>query len=232
MPVHADRKACERESKRIILAMGDGRARVADRGLAIGLLQTGSKKQAMMAHRCIAVRKRIRRLERDRTFEQHERLGDLGWHAGINVRLGAQDEIIGIQAVRPLAPDPVDLGAPQAGCDRTDGRRCDVVLEGEDVFGPAVKSLGPYVHASRRIDQLTGDADQRAGLADTAFQHVAYAKFAADLLHVHRAALVRERGIPRDHEQPVDAREAGDDVVDHPVGKIVLLLVAAQVRER
>ncbi len=205
MPVHADRKARERERKCVVLAVDDGRARVADRSLAIGFLQTGPEKQAVMAHCCIAVRERIRRLERDRTLKQHEGLGDLGGHAGVNVRLGAQDEIIGIQAVRPLALDPVDLGTPQAGRDGTDGRQCNVILEGEDVFGPAVKSLGPYVHSALRIDQLAGDADQRACPADAAFQDVAYTKLAADLLHVHRTALVGECGIPRDHEQPVDA---------------------------
>ena len=36
----------------------------------------------------------------------------------------------------------------------------------------------------------------------------------------------------RDHEQPLDAREARDDVLDHPIGEIVLRRIAAHVLKR
>ena len=51
------------------------------------------------------------------------------------------------------------------------------------------------------------------------------------MLHVDRTALVGETRIPRDDEEPFDAREAGDEVLDHPVDKIFLLRIAAHVRE-
>lgn len=82
------------------------------------------------------------------------------------------------------------------------------------------------------VDELAGDAHAAAHLAHAAFQHVAHAEFAPDLLHIHRAALVGEARVPRDDEQPADARQAGDDVLDHAVGEIVLIGIAAQVDER
>ena len=65
-----------------------------------------------------------------------------------------------------------------------------------------------------------------------AFQHVAHAEFAPDLPDVDRPALVGERGIARDHEQRLEARQRGDDVLHHAVGKIFLLGIAAHVLER
>ena len=46
------------------------------------------------------------------------------------------------------------------------------------------------------------------------------------------AAFVVEARIARDHEKPVDARQAGDDVLDRAVGEILLLRVAAHIGER
>ena len=45
--------------------------------------------------------------------------------------------------------------------------------------------------AGRRVDQLAGDAHPAAGLAHAAFEHVAHAQFAADLLHVDGAGPCR-----------------------------------------
>ena len=64
------------------------------------------------------------------------------------------------------------------------------------------------------------------------FQDVAHPEFAPDLAHVDGLALVDEARIARDHEQPLDPRQSGDDVLDHPVGEIVLLRVAAHVLKR
>ncbi len=88
------------------------------------------------------------------------------------------------------------------------------------------------MRAARCIDHLPGHANAAASLAHAAFEHITHAKLAADLLHVHGAALVGEGRVARDDEQPVDAGKARDDVVDHPVGEIRLLRIAAQVRER
>ena len=114
---------------------------------------------------------------------------DAVWHAGIHVGLRAQDEIVGVEAVGPLAFDPLDFGPTQARLDRADDRQRDLVLQREDVVELAVVALGPDVGAGRRIDELAGDAHAIRRLAHAAFEHVAHAEFAADLLHVDRRPL-------------------------------------------
>ena len=88
------------------------------------------------------------------------------------------------------------------------------------------------MRAGRGLDQLAGDAHPVAGLAHAAFEHVAHAELAADLLDVDGLALVGEGRIARDHEQRLEARQRGDDVLDHAVGEIFLLGIAAHVLER
>ena len=88
------------------------------------------------------------------------------------------------------------------------------------------------MRAGLGVDELRGDAHAVARLAHAAFEHIADAELASDLPHVDRLALVGEARIARDHEQPFDARQAGDDVLDHAVGEILLLRIAAHVLER
>jgi len=56
------------------------------------------------------------------------------------------------------------------------------------------------VCSGRGFDQLRGDANPIASLAHTAFQHIANAEFAADLLDIDGVALVGEAGVSGDHE--------------------------------
>ena len=52
------------------------------------------------------------------------------------------------------------------------------------------------------------------------------------MLHVYHLAFVGKARIPRDHEQPADAGESGDDLFDHAIGEIILLRIAAHIGER
>src|SRR6516164_4314267 len=81
------------------------------------------------------------------------------------------------------------------------------------------------------LDQLRGDADPLASLAHRASEHIAHAQLATDPLHIDSLALVGEARIAGDHEEPADARQAGDDVLNHTVGEIFLLGVGAHVLE-
>src|SRR5215472_18936050 len=87
------------------------------------------------------------------------------------------------------------------------------------------------MRAGERIDQLAGDAHLRSRLAYRAFEHVADSEFAPYLFHVNGTALVGEGRIAGDHEEPADAGERGDDLLNHPVNEIFLLGVAAQIGE-
>jgi hypothetical protein len=64
-----------------------------------------------------------------------------------------------------------------------------------------------------------GDAHPRSRLPYRAFEHVADANFAADLLHIDCPALVRKTGIAGNYEEPVDAGQRGDYFLDHAVAK-------------
>ena len=75
------------------------------------------------------------------------------------------------------------------------------------------------------LDELPGDANAFPSLAHAAFEHVANAKLAADLLDVDGFALVGEGRISRDDEKRSGSRQSGDDVLDHPVGEIFLLRI-------
>jgi hypothetical protein len=81
------------------------------------------------------------------------------------------------------------------------------------------------------IDQLSRDAHAPTRPAHRAFKDIADAQFTSDLLHVDALALVGKTRISRDDKEPADAGECCDDLLDHAVGEIFLLWVAAQIGE-
>src|SRR5438105_10502949 len=85
------------------------------------------------------------------------------------------------------------------------------------------------MRAGRCVDQLPGNAHPVTALAYRAFEHITNAEFTADALHIDCLALVGEARIAGDDEQPADARQRGDDLLDHAVDEIFLLRVAAHV---
>src|ERR1700730_3464977 len=79
------------------------------------------------------------------------------------------------------------------------------------------------------IDKLASDADPIAGFSNASLKYVSYSEFATDLFDIDRLTFVAKARIARDYEQGLKTRERGDDVLDHPVGKIFLLGIAAHV---
>src|SRR5439155_537520 len=152
--------------------------------------------------------------------------------AGAVQRQRAEIEVIGAEILWALAPRALDFRAANARFDDPDDGLGDLVLEVEDVFQDAVIFVGPNVRAGLSLDELSRDAQAIAAFAQAALEHVANAELAPDLLDVDDLALVGEARIPRDHEQPIDPRQAGDDILDHAVGEILLLGIAAHVLER
>ena len=72
----------------------------------------------------------------------------------------------------------------------------------EDVCKITVVVVGPDVLAGLGLNQLRGHAGAIAGSAHAAFEHIPYARLAADLLHIDDAAFVGEAGIACDDEFP------------------------------
>ena len=171
-------------------------------------------------------------IELARLGEQLQRIA--GGVAGHPVRAGhaAQEIVVGVEALGGLALGPLDLGLLQLRRDRADHARGHLILQIEDVLELAIEVIGPQMRPARSIDQLRGDADPLRRLAHAAFEHVTHTQLATDLLHIDGPALVGKARIARDHEQPPDVAERGNDVLDDAVGEIVLLRIIAHVLER
>jgi hypothetical protein len=110
-----------------------------------------------------------------------------------------------------------------------------VLWNGSISFGGVVAfifaDLIPEVGASLSLDQLRGDAHSPAGLAHRALEQIAHAQFADNPPDVDRLPLVRKTRTGSDDKQPADAGERGDYLLDHAVGEVLLLRIAAQVLE-
>src|ERR1700730_8723606 len=163
-----------------------------DGGSPVLFAQSTAQEQGMMALRDVGVRQRMSRIEGERTLEDRERLDRMLRHPFVDLGLHLQNKIIGVETVRPLAIHAFDFGETQARLDRTDDGQRDLVLKGEDIVRLSVVTLGPYMRSGCGINELPGYADAISRLAHAAFEHIAHAEFAADLLHVDGFALVGE----------------------------------------
>src|SRR5262245_31928694 len=205
-------------------------SRVAHARRSAGVVEAGAIVDLVtQGHR--RVRRCVVGIELERLFEIPDRDGDALGHRRVRMGQRAEIEVVRAQIVRPLPASALDLGAANARLDDPDDGLRDPVLELEDVFQYAVISVGPEMGTGVRLDELFGDAQAIAALAHAPLEHVANAELAPDLLDVDDLALVGEARIPRDHEQPVDTRQAGDDVLDHAVREIFLVGIAADVLE-
>ena len=170
-------------------------------------------------------------IDGDRAFEQAAR-GDIGG-AGRRPHLlaPAQEKLEGFDV--DLAPlgQTVLLADRQLQLERGDDLLGQFILNGENIVEIAIEAARPDMAAARRIDQLRGDADAIARLADAAFEDIANVERLGDLGDWRDGLLVKERRIARDDMQFRQFGEVGDDVFADAVGEIFLLGVAAHVVE-
>ena len=131
---------------------------------------------------------------------------------------------------RPFAPRPLDLRRLDLRARRSSPRRLgDAILELEDVGHRPVEMFRPQVRPGAAIDQLRGDPQPLASSPQAAFKHVADAEFLSYLPNVDGAALVDERRVSGDHRETRETAQCGDDVIDHAIGEVVLLEIAAEI---
>src|SRR6516165_12636756 len=86
--------------------------------------------------------------------------------------------------------------------------------------------------AGSRVNQLGGNAHATASFTHRTFQDVAHTQLTTNALNIDRLTLVGEGRIAGYHEEPADTRERGNDLLDHAVGEVFLLRIAAQVLKR
>ena len=168
----------------------------------------------------------------DRPPEQVDGLDDAVLFVREAVWERAQIEIIGGEIVRPAIGRSADLGGLQCRLNDTSDAERDIVLKLQDGLHIAVEAIGPEMGPVRGVDELCGDAHPAAALAHRTFEHITDPELAPDLLHVDGLVLVRKARIASDDEEPADAGERGNDLLNHPVSEILLFWIAAHVLER
>src|SRR6185437_7741205 len=105
-------------------------------------------------------------------------------------------------AVRRFALGAKIFRSVELRFDRGDDRLRDLVLNPEDVGDAAIIVFRPEMAAGGDVVELGGDAYAVATLAHAALDDIADAEFFGDLLHMDGLALVDERRVARDDEEP------------------------------
>ena len=90
--------------------------------------------------------------------------------------------------------------------------------------------LGPDLGFPLGFEQAARDAHAISGPPDAAVEKVADAEFRPDHLRADGLPLVDECGAPGADEEPLQAAECRQDVLDDPVRQIIGFLVVAQFR--
>src|SRR5262245_6677833 len=85
--------------------------------------------------------------------------------------------------------------------------------------------------AGAAVYQLCGYPQPLAGTPQAALKHVADAEILGHLPDVNSTYFVDERRISGDHCETGEAAKRSDDVINHAIGKVVLLRIAAEIGE-
>ena len=89
-----------------------------------------------------------------------------------NMRKGPKVQVISRQIAGRAFRRPPDLRGLQGRLDDTGDADGDLVLQLEHVFERAVEAIGLKMGAGLRFDQLSGNADARAGLSHGTFEQI------------------------------------------------------------
>src|SRR6185369_6992478 len=111
-------------------------------------------------------------------FRELERFSSL--FAGALIKGGERTKIVVVRLKTSgrFALRALDLGALQLRSDCADHTARHPILQIENIFKHAVELVRPEMCPRRSVDQLSGNANAVACLADAALQHVADAKLA------------------------------------------------------
>src|SRR5262245_24638986 len=142
------------------------------------------------------------RIERKCSFEQAVSCLAIAAGALVHMPEPALAIIPRAHVLRPLRDYALAFGARQRRFDSGGDPRSDVVLHHEDIGQVAVVSLSPQMGAGGDIDKLAADAHALPGSAHIAFENIADAKVAANLLEIDGFSFVSECGIAGDDEKP------------------------------
>ena len=112
----------------------------------------------------------------------------------------AHREVYGIWVIGPFAHRAHRFGLNELDTERIGEAGDKLDLQFAQLAALALEPVGPNMRAGLGRDQLRVDLDVLADSAHAAFEQIAYAEVAPDLLGVDRLALVREGGAAGDDE--------------------------------
>ena len=115
-------------------------------------MKAAAKKALLMAQGSVPVRCRVVRVEPQRLIQETQCLVGVRRRVRMGMRQGAEVEVIGVEAVGPLAARPLDLGVSQRRLDRADDALGQSILQIENVLDRALELVGPDVGRRRYID--------------------------------------------------------------------------------
>src|SRR5262249_45004727 len=118
----------------------------------------------------------------------------------IKNRYPTQIIIVGVQALSRFVAGSLDFSPLQLGRNSAYHVHRDPVLQIEDVIERTVKTIRPEMRSRKSINKLPRDTHPVRRFAHAAFKHISNTKFAPNLLHIHRSALVSKSRITGDHE--------------------------------
>jgi hypothetical protein len=109
--------------------------------------------------------------------------------------------------------------------------RYNLVLHIEEVGNWFVEALGPQMISSLDVDQLHIYPKPVATALHGTFEDITDVQFTSELLYVDGFTLERERGVARNHERAIDARQVCGEALGHPIDEVLLLGITAEVCE-
>jgi len=116
---------------------------------------------------------------------------------------------------------------------RSRRRHCShLILKIENVVQHPVEVVSPNVRGANRVNELACDAYPVASLSHATFENVLHTKVTSHLFNVDGPTPVSKTRIACYHEQPRQPRQRCGNFLDHPIGEIFLLWIAAHILER
>src|SRR3989442_1968891 len=143
-----------------------------------------------------------------------------------------QVEGVGLHICRRDLRDSLGISGEQTHLQRFRDFMGYVRLNLKDILQFSIVVLCPEMAFLVRIDELDADSHLRSRLPHAPLQHRPDLELGAYLLYGSLAALVfHDRG-PGNHREFRNLRNRGDELLCHPIGKILVIRVRADVGER
>ncbi len=151
---------------------------------------------------------------RDRGVEQ--RFGCLEDRARgiVHVLLGAQKEVVGLEAVRSLDADAVHLSRVQVGCDLLNNHFGQAVLNLKEVGKSFIELREPERSTQLCVGQLDRQTQAILENSHTARENVANPQYVTNLARVTILVPEGQRRQPRNYEKIRHTRQCFDQILD------------------